>query len=183
MNRMDQRAALPETLARASRAGAIGIAATAGALAVCAIVLHDADWFAVRDKWETFKIAMLGEWTPSGADDRPIVNVFRDMAHVAVFRDVPIEGTGISVVTGSRYISAADLLSGRATRLWCYVNTGGEGVATHIELGTQNRGEIPVFASLGNFSSPDLPASMRDGPSLERLARSHCRFNEALSKP
>jgi hypothetical protein len=177
MNGMDRRAAWAEILARTGRAAAIGTVATVGVLAACAVVLHDADWFAVRDKWETFKIAMFGEWTPSGADDRPIVNVFRDMAHVAVFKEVPIEDTLLSVVTGSRYMSAADLLAGRATRLWCYVNTGGESVATHIELGTQRRGENPDYASLNGFSSPDLPAVL-DGASLERLARTHCRFAE-----
>lgn len=176
--RPDRPARWLEAAARTVRAAAIGIAATAGAAATATAVLWDADFYAFRDRFENMKIALFGEWVPSGTDDRPIANVFRDMAHVAVFKEMPIEGTLLSVVTGSRYMSAADLLAGRASRLWCYVNTGGESVATHIELGTQSRGEAPYFASLNGFSSPDLPAVLRDGISLERLARTHCRFAE-----
>lgn len=178
MNGSDRRAALPDILARIGRAATIGSAATAGAAALATVVLWDADFYALRDRFENMKIALFGEWMPSGANDRPIANVFRDMAHVAVFKEVPIEGTILGVVTGSRYISAADLLAGRASRLWCYINSGGDGVTTNIELDVQNRGERPVYASLSNFSSPDLPSAMRDGASLERLARTHCRFAE-----
>lgn len=180
--RLNRPARWLDAAARIARAAAIGTAATAGTIAIATVVLWDADFYALRDRWENMKIAMFGEWTPSGADARPIVNVFRDMAHVAVFKEVPIDDTLLSVVTGSRYMSAADLLAGRATRLWCYINSGGDGVATHIELGTQSRGEAPDFASLNGFSSPDLPSAMRDGISLERLARTHCRFAETSNR-
>lgn len=165
-----------ETAARIARTAAITTVTAIGGLTLAAIVLWDADFHAARDRWESFKIAMFGEWMPGSADDRPIRNLFRDMAHVAVFRDVPIEGTGFSVVTGSRYTSPADLLAGRASRRWCYVSAGGDAVATHIQLGTQSRGAAPAYASLADFSSSDLPAAIRDGASLERLARTHCRF-------
>jgi hypothetical protein len=182
MIRPDRPARWLKAATRIARAAAIGAAATTGAAALATVVLWDADFYALRDRFENMKIALFGEWTPSGADDRPIANVFRDMAHVAVFKEVPIEGTILSVVTGSRYISAADLLAGRASRLWCYINSGGDGVTTNIELGVQNRGERPVYASLGDFSSSDLPAPIREGASLERLARTHCRFAE-ISNP
>ncbi len=165
-----------ETAARIARTATIATVTAIVGFMLVAIVLWDADFYAARDRWESFKIAMFGEWMPGSADDRPIRNLFRDMAHVAVFREVPIEGTILSVVTGARYTSAADLLAGRAVRLWCYVNSGGDGAATHVELGTQSRGEPPVYAGLSGFSSSDLPATMREGASLERLARTHCRF-------
>jgi hypothetical protein len=182
MNGSDRRTALPDILARIGRAATIGSAATAGAAALATVVLWDADFYAVRDRFENMKIALFGEWTPGGALETPLRNIFRDMANVAVFREAPIEGTILRVVTGSRYISAADLLAGRASRLWCYINSGGDGVTTNIELGVQNRGERPVYASLGDFSSSDLPAPIREGASLERLARTHCRFAE-ISNP
>lgn len=178
MNGAEYRAGWRDVLARIVRTAVIGTAAAFGAAAIATVVLWDADFYALRDRWENMKIALLGEWMPSGVVETPLRNIFRDVKSVAVFREMPIEGTTLSVVTGSRYTSAADLLAGRAARLWCYVSSGGDGVVTHIELGTQNQGETPVYARLGNFSSPDLPASMRDGLSLERLARTHCRFIE-----
>ena len=61
-----------ETASRIARTAAITTVTAIGGLTLAAIVLWDADFHAARDRWESFKIAMFGEWMPGSADDRPM---------------------------------------------------------------------------------------------------------------
>lgn len=177
----------PDTLARTSRVAAIAAAAAAGTAALAAVILYDADFYAIRDRWEHFKQAMFGEWSPTrrpgrggeasaASGTRSLEDIFTDLANVGVFETVSVAGTPLKVVTGSTYLSSRDLLTNTASQRWCYVLLGTGNVTTRIELGAQNANAAPVYPPLTVIPPADLSAAGLDAERLRGLARSHCRL-------
>lgn len=177
----------PGTLARTGRVAAITVAATVGTTALAAVILYDADFYAVRDRWEHFKVAMFGEWSPTrrpgrGGETLPapgvrtLDDIFTNLANVGVFETVPVVGTALKVATGSTYLSSRDLLTNNASQRWCYVLLGTGNVVTRIELGTQSASAAPVYPPITAIPPADLSAAGLEAERLRGLARSHCRF-------
>lgn len=178
-----------DTLARTGRVAAIAAAAAVGTAALAVVIFYDADFYAVRDRWEHFKRAMFGEWTPTtrrpgrgGGETSPTLavrtldDVFSDLANVGVFETVPVVGTALKVVTGSTYASSRELLANTAGQRWCYVLLGTGNVTTRIELGAQTADAPPVYPPITAIPPADLSAAGLDAERVRGLARSHCRF-------
>ncbi|MGX1499824.1 hypothetical protein ACSSV1_004884 [Labrenzia sp. MBR-25] len=57
----------PARLARMLRGLAIGTLISAGVIAAGIFILWDTDFYALRDRYEHFRLAMFGTWQPSGS--------------------------------------------------------------------------------------------------------------------
>lgn len=164
-------------LSSASRKAAIGAASVAGLGLLAGIILWDADFYAVRGRWENFKDAMFGPWRVLGKDQkRSFEDAFRDIVDFNFFQRVPIEGTTLAVITGTSFPSSSDVLAGRADSRWCYINVGSGNVGTRIELGRQAGDAAPVFLPLHTLSTAVLAETSLDVPRLLAIARTHCRI-------
>ena len=175
------------TIARTLRASGIALGSAALASTLATIVLWDADFYEVRHRWETFKEAMFGEWTPglwcppgrqSSVCDG--VRTFEDaFAHIVDFNffvDRSVEGTDLKIVTGTDYASSTDVLAGRHKSRWCYIKLGAGDVVTRVDLGGQRGTEAPIFSDLTSLPAGELAPLGLDIGRLRDLARSHCQF-------
>ena len=121
-----------------------------GAFAIAAMILWDADFYVARDRWETFKHAMFGDWSQIKACELTNEAAQRDCElaaaltdefnensdfHFFEFKDLP--GTPHQVVTAKRYAEIADLLSDEPNFRWCFVQSTALGIRTIIDLVAQ----------------------------------------------
>lgn len=169
----------------AARKAVVGLGCSAVIGAAGAIVFWDVDFYAVRDKWEHFKIAMLGEWqspdrrSAAGAPARPqvvpsVLEVARD---ITFFTTSPAKEHGIEVTTGVSFSTVADLLAAKQKSRWCYiVASPRSGLARQVELGRQSGSASPVYADLSVYPADELAVIGLSARTLQSLAKSHCRF-------
>jgi hypothetical protein len=176
---------LPRVL-RGAALGGLGLIAIGGA---SLIVLWDADFYAVREKYEHLKLAFFGEWQaqnwcPPGRDTENCRAVSEFAAALEgaenfnFFRSLPVEGTSLTVITGVAFSSALDVVAGAPSSLWCYINDGHGAVSRRITLGQMQAGQDPTFTdfrNLGGVGAESLPLSAER---LEVLAQSHCQFTD-----
>jgi len=173
-------------LARGAALGALGaVAVTSASL----IVLWDADFYAVRDKFEHLKFAFFGEWQaqnwcPPGRDTEncravdEFTAALEGAENFNFFRTLPVEGTSLTVITGVAFASALDVVAGVPSSLWCYINDGHGAVSRRITLASMQAGQPPSytdFSSLSGEAAQDLPVSPER---LAALAQSHCQFTD-----
>ena len=160
---------------------AIGCAAT--------LVLWDADFYAVREKYEHLKLAFLGEWQPRNwcPPGRETANCQQVSEFTAAlegaenfnfFRNLPVEGTDLVVITGVEFASALDVVSGDPSHLWCYVTIGHGAIARRITLARMNAGATPTFTDFSSTAASDLEALPLSADRLNAIAHSHCQFSD-----
>lgn len=183
------------TVARVKRV-AVGAAKGAGcglvAFACGALIFQDADFYAARDKWEHFKIAIFGDWHPGvwcppgrkGGKCRGADN-FRErlagMEGFTFFLNEPVEGTDLDVTTGIRFATADDVVAGKPEKFWCYLMIGQGAVTRKLTLANKAHGERAVPADLSAISSDVLSGMNLTQADIPPLVASHCRFDAARS--
>lgn len=164
--------------------------------AFAAMIFWDANFYAARDRWENFKIAVFGDWQDSGwcppgrqapncKPRTPLEAALAASDSLHFFKSVPIEGTDLEVVTGANFESADDIVSGRASHHWCYIAYGEGSLRSHLELGSQEGDKPPVYSDLEYIGTTALPALGLARDSLSAIARSHCQlgvFNRPVSQ-
>ncbi|XWN32089.1 MAG: hypothetical protein ROR55_02945 [Devosia sp.] len=153
-----------------------GFAATAAAVAVVAagIIVWDSDFYAARDRFEHFRLAMFGDWQP---DPRAVTDALAGFDGIKTFSTAPV--AGFKIVTGMEFASAQDVVADNPAERWCYI-TAPESVAVAkaIELGTQE-GTLPgVFVDTMTIADDALQLLGVDADRLAALAREHCRFSK-----
>jgi hypothetical protein len=170
-----------------------GIAtAGVGVIVLCGaatLVLWDADFYAVREKFEHVKIALFGEWQPLNwcPPGRETENCDQVSDFVAAlegaenfnfFRSMPVEGSDLVVITGVEFASALDVVASEPSHLWCYVTIGFGPVAQRITLSQVQAGSPPVFTDLSELSETQRERVPVGIDRLSALARTHCQFSE-----
>jgi hypothetical protein len=175
---------------------AVGAAKGAGfglvVFACGALIFQDADFYAARDKWEHFKIAIFGDWYSGvwcppgrkGGKCRGADN-FRErlagMEGFTFFLNEPVEGTDLDVTTGIRFATAEDVVSGKPEKFWCYLMIGNGAVTRKLTLANKAHGELAVPADLSGIAPDALSGMSLKQADLPALVASHCRFDAAHS--
>ncbi|MEO0486243.1 MAG: hypothetical protein AAF092_10060 [Pseudomonadota bacterium] len=153
------------------------------------VILSEADLYELREKYERAKLALWGPWTPTNwcppgrnAPDCVRVNEFEAALKAAsdftFFKTETIDLTGHVVHTGTRFATARDVVDGRPIFKWCYVNLSAQGFSRQIELATQSADDPPAFSSLAGLDGNTLAGTGLDVDVLNRVARTHCRFDD-----
>lgn len=166
--------------------------AALGSVTLCGstiLVLWDADFYAVREKFEHLKLAFFGEWQPRnwcppGRDTAnceqvsEFVAALEDAENFNFFRSLSIEGTDLVVITGVAFTSALDVVAEAPSHLWCYINDGSGAVSRRITLAQMRAGHPPQFTDFEGLSGSEAQALPMNADRLSALARSHCQFTE-----
>lgn len=173
-------------IARGAAFGGLGLT-----LVVCAsvIVLWDADFYAVREKYEHLRLAFFGEWQarnwcPPGRDTENCDQVSQFQAALEgaenfnFFRSQPVEGTNFTVITGVAFASALDVVAGAPSNLWCYINDGQGAVSRRITLAQLQVGQAPTFTNFSSLGGAEAQALPLSAERLAALAQSHCQFTD-----
>lgn len=166
--------------------GAICCVAIAGA---SLIVFWDADFYAVREKYEHLKLAFFGEWQaenwcPPGRDTESCHQIsafdaaLEGAENFNFFRSLAVEGTDIEVITGVAFATALDVVSGAPSNLWCYINDGNGAVSRRITLAQVQAGQAASFTDFGGLSDSEAQALPLSPERLGALAQSHCQFTD-----
>lgn len=185
MQQVDHKPWVPRILRGAVLSG-LGLMAI---LSAGLLVLWDADFYAVREKYEHLRLAFFGEWQaqnwcPPGRDSENCeeVSEFRAALEGAenfnFFRSLPVDGTDLTVITGVAFASALDVVSGAPSHLWCYINDGHGPVSRRITLAQVQAGHDPTFTDFRNISGFETPTLPLNAERLTALAQSHCQFTE-----
>lgn len=185
MQQIDHKPWVPRILRGAVLSG-LGLMAI---LSAGLLVLWDADFYAVREKYEHLRLAFFGEWQaqnwcPPGRDTENCeeVSEFRAALEGAenfnFFRSLPVDGTDLTVITGVGFASALDVVSGAPSHLWCYINDGHGAVSRRITLAQVQAGHDPTFTDFRNISGFETPTLPLNAERLTALAQSHCQFTE-----
>tara|TARA_R110002072_G_scaffold302883_1_gene489454 strand:+ start:8095 stop:8673 length:579 start_codon:yes stop_codon:yes gene_type:complete len=171
---------------RGTTIAALGAVTLSGATI---LVLWDADFYAVREKFEHLKLAFFGEWQPRnwcppGRDTAnceqvsEFVAALEDAENFNFFRSLPIEGTDLAVITGVAFTSALDVVAEAPSHLWCYINDGSGAVSRRITLAQMRAGSLPQFTDFEGLSGSEAQALPMNADRLAAFARSHCQFTE-----
>lgn len=175
------------TLAKAARGTAIGLGALAGAGALAALIFWDADVYAAREKWEHWKIAWFGEWTPEPwcppgrrsklcDEARDFTARLAGMEGFTFFSAEPVEGSDLEINTGTRFETAADVVSGTPAERWCYIVFGSGSVTQKLTLAARSGADAPAYADPSAIPDPDIAAIGLTRARLGALAQTHCRL-------
>jgi len=183
----------PIATARIKRV-AVGAAKGTGfglAAFVCgALIFQDADFYAAREKWEHFKIALLGDWHPgvwcppgrSGGKCRGADNFRARLAGMegfTFFLNEPVEGTDLDVTTGIRFATADDVVAGKPEKFWCYLMIGNGAVTRKLTLAAKTADALAVPADFSALTADELAGTGLRTADLQALVASHCRFDAA----
>lgn len=169
-----------------------GVAVSVGAFCVLALVtlilLWDADPYAVRDRYEHYRLALFGEWEPSPwcqpgrvtencVDAGAFEAALKDASDFTFFRSVAVGGSGVSVQTGIRFSHVRDVVDGTPSYQWCYLSLPKSGVSQQIELATKSADSPPIRASFASLDANQLAGFALSTDQLTALADNHCRFD------
>ncbi len=163
---------------------------------LASLVFWDANFYVARDRWEHFKLALLGEWhntgwCPSGQNipgcmpKADLEAAFSKVDNLHFFKLMPVEGTSLTVTTGANFASAQDVLAGKAASQWCYIAYGDSAVKTHLDLAEQSGTAPPRYATLSDVKQKALSNTGLDVAALRVIAKTHCQFgvfNQPTSK-
>ncbi|MDF1803196.1 hypothetical protein [Thalassovita sp.] len=171
---------------RGAAIGGLGIIAIS-----CAglMVLWDADFYAVREKYEHLKLAFYGEWQaqnwcPPGRDTEncravdEFTAALEGAENFNFFRSLPVEGTSLTVITGVAFASALDVVAGAPSNLWCYINDGQGAVSRRITLANMRASQAPSYTDFSALSGDEAQGLPLSAERLSGLAQSHCQFND-----
>lgn len=173
---------------RILRGVALSGLALAGIVAVSGVILWDADFYVVRDRYEHLKLALFGDWQaenwcPPGRESANCAAVddfeaaLKYATDFTFFKSVPIDGSDLTVQTSTRFANARDVVAGKPSRQWCYFSIPLGGVSQQIELATQSADVPPIFAALASLDASAVAATGLSAETLASLAQSHCRFD------
>lgn len=116
--------------------------------------------------------------------ESPVATVVEELPALAgakditFFTDVPVTGLPLSVNTGVRFATPADLAANIVASRWCYISAlAPDGISRRIELATQEGEAGPVYQLLQGLPSSELSLFKLGATALEALAKSHCRFD------
>lgn len=166
----------------------VGTGIVIGAIAI----FWDADFRPARDRWELFKIAMLGPWDGPAeclpgwegeecAVASSLADAFEGVDDITFFKLSPINGTKLIVTTGASYADAKSMLAGRTNKRWCYINyTGGSGswrVSKRVDLADQDGAAAPDYRDFSRLPNTTAREIGLNAERLAALARSHCKFD------
>ncbi len=186
---MSDRGNTPNWLPRILRGAIITALGVVVASSGILIVLWDADFYAVREKYEHLKVAFFGDWQPQnwcppGRDTENCQQVSEFVAALEgaenfnFFRSLPVEGTDLTVITGVEFASALDVVASEPSHLWCYVTVGQGAVARRITLAQMDAGAVPTFTDFLGLAGGENEALPLSADRLSVTARSHCQFAE-----
>ncbi|CUI01872.1 hypothetical protein [Leisingera aquaemixtae] len=151
------------------------------------IIGWDADFYALRDRWEHMKLALFGDWQAEnwcppgrGSDNcdeaAQFEDALADAGDFTFFRRATIAGTDLTVHTGIRFATARDVVDGHPASQWCYVALPDGAVQQQIDLASKTAGNPPVYTSLASLDATALAGFGVSADALSDIARSHCRF-------
>lgn len=180
-----------EWVLAAARKAAVGIGAAGAVGTAAAIVFWDVDFYAVRDKWEHFRIAMFGDW--KHADQRSVAGkpsapkaegMFTHVKGINFFAEVPSKEHGVVVITGVVFETVKDFEQAKQRNRWCYLMVAPKGaLPRRIDLGAQAGMAPPVYADISVYPAEELAAIGLSARTLQALAKTHCRFAKATVPP
>ena len=163
-------------------------------LALCAsLIFWDANFYVVRDRWEHFKLALLGDWHNTGwcppgenipgcAPKTPLEEALSQVDNLHFFKEKAISGTTYSVTTGANFASAQAVIKGQPSHQWCYIAYGENTVKNRLDLAEQTGTQTPVIADFISIRPEALNTLGLARKQLRQIAQTHCQFN-AFTKP
>lgn len=163
-------------------------------LALCAsLIFWDANFYVVRDRWEHFKLALLGDWHNTGwcppgenipgcAPKTPLEEALSQVDNLHFFKEKAISGTTYSVTTGAHFASAEDVIKGQPSHQWCYIAYGESTVKNRLDLAEQTGTQTPVIADFIPIRPEALKTLGLTRKQLRQIAQTHCQF-DAFTTP
>lgn len=155
------------------------------------VVFWDADFYAARDRWETFKHAIFGEWEGSvveGVDTKKSVQADLDVGaqvelmfsgydSVHLFATKAIEGTTSVVDTGARFNNVADILTGDPTFQWCDVANQASAVKHRVQIANKSKSFGIKKSDINGVTTAELELLGINRAAFLTLPRTHCQFD------
>lgn len=167
---------------------AIGGACCFGLFLTLVVIFWDADFYVARDRWETFKHAMFGEWEGHIGNPQRLVDQQADLhalieTHfsgydsVHLFANKPVNELTLEVATGARFESVLDIVNGTPLHQWCDVSNYKDTVKHRIQLAEKFGSSKVVTDDLEAVSESQLAFLELDRSTLKGLSKTHCQFD------
>jgi hypothetical protein len=129
--------------------------------------------------------ALLKLWRSTFRDEKTSASIsgLEGAKDITFFASAPVESTGLTVETGVRFATLADLRGKKQAERWCYVLLSANGgLPRRIALGTQSGFGAPIYNDLSIYPSAELSILGPGAARLHSLARTHCRFAQRPSQ-
>ncbi len=160
-----------------------------GLFTVAAVVLWDADFYVVRDRWENFKQVMFGDWnqikaceTIEGSDNRDCVlsnlvnTAIEDKRDFHLFISEPLPGTRYLITTGYQFTTPADLIGDEPSLTWCYLEDPESPIRRIVDLVEQNNDGVLIAKDDGTLALNPLAEMQLSVKQLRLAMVRHCQF-------
>lgn len=157
-----------------------------GVVMLMTVVFWNADFYALRDRWEHFKLALNSEWVN---ECPPKLNFndcerflaskkdIEDVVDFHLFKESPIEGTGLIITTGARFETVTDIVHENASMQWCYIQINSDSFIQKIELAAKVNDKNPVYSDIHENNNGKLRAVGLSAQLLRQKSLTHCKFN------
>jgi len=113
-----------------------------------------------------------------GQETRPSLgkaDALGNTSDITFFHKEPIAGTDLVVSTGIAFASLDDVIEGKTTTRWCYIQVkNGSHVTKRIDLGSQSGRGQPKFNDTKSLTEEQLRGIDIPPDELDQIARSHC---------
>jgi len=161
---------------------------TIGSFVLLAIVFWDADFYVARDRWETFKHAIFGEWQGGAVAtvdaEPPVLDIgkqvevlFSGYGSVHLFTTMKIEGTTSFVDTGARFESVADILSASPQQQWCEVENQENAVNHRTQIAQKIGSSSITKNNVSSVTTAELELLGINRGAFITLPNTHCQFD------
>lgn len=135
-------------------------------------VLIASDFSSLGEHWIKFK-----SWYATPAPKTSLLGkseALKDAENITFFSTQPIEGSKLKVSTGIAFATAEDILAGKTSNRWCYIQSSSGNFTNRIDLGSQKGGEDPQYVDTSVYTKEQLSEFGFSAEHLASLARSHC---------
>lgn len=174
---------------RCARATVRGAAIAAGAALFLMVIFWEADFYAMRDRWEHFKAAVFAPWqnegeclseipAPQCEEIKRFEREFSQIDDFNFFRSEPIANTTVPLTLGVRFTTARDVVLGQANGYWCYVGLREGAAQQNLFLVEQLADDAPVYNDLSTVDPSLLRAHGLSIAALNQAAREQCLFDQ-----
>jgi hypothetical protein len=172
----------------ALKISAITTAAIVGLALLMTVIFWDANFYIARERWETFKHALFGEWDavagnvkapthdPEFDPNQWLIESFSHVERIHLFTDKVVDGTLLKVDTGALFYSVSDLLQGTPAHQWCDLTNQSSSVKRRIQIADQWSGSDLTALDFNGVSQDDLALIGIERERLKPLVESHCQF-------
>lgn len=153
----------------------IGVIVASTFTAVCVLgisVLIASDFSSLGEHWIKFK-----SWYETPVPKTSLLgksDALKDAENITFFSTQPIEGSKLKVSTGIAFATAEDILAGKTSNRWCYIQSSSGNFTNRIDLGSQNGKEDPQYVDTSAYTKEQLSEFGFSAERLASLARSHC---------